>query len=180
MVRRHHLWNGDDEVARQALVCRTRERGDKDVERSQAAGVKLRRQRFDAYADMGRQRAGRLAPRDLLRYRHGVIVLLFVGTMAVAVLEVDAEVLDRLAAELVGNPQAQHVREAYGTASEVERGLERRTIGRVFIQGGKRECAQPRGHVRLEQVRTAIEGVHRLPRIGLAWVRLGDRRVRVL
>jgi hypothetical protein len=57
----------------------------------------------DADADERRQRAFAHALRELVRDDLRVMVFLLVGTIAVAVLEVDAEVLDRLAAELLAD-----------------------------------------------------------------------------
>ena len=96
--------------ARQPSPRRARERRDEDVERAQAARVQLLRHRLDADADERRQRSRRQPPR-LPRRPLRVAVFFGVGPDAVAVLEVDAEVFDRLARELFDDAGANRVGE---------------------------------------------------------------------
>ena len=86
------------------------ERGDEQVERAQAARVQLVRHRLDADADERRQRAGDHAGGDFLRCRLRVAIFLGVGPRAVAVLEIETEILDRFALELGEDALADGVR----------------------------------------------------------------------
>ena len=84
----------------------------KRSKRAQAAPLQLLAQRLDADADERRQRAVRQPRRDLVGRGLRVAVLFVVGAVAVAVLEVDAEVLDRLARQLVDDARVDAVGEA--------------------------------------------------------------------
>ncbi len=77
------------------------ERGQKDVERAHAAALQLLGERLDPDADRRRKRSRRQARRDLARRLRRVSVLFGVRAISVAVLEVDPEVLDGLAAQFL-------------------------------------------------------------------------------
>src|ERR1700752_1616653 len=54
----HHLGQGDDEVLRQASARGFAERTYKEIERTNAAGAQLRRERLEANADERRKTSG--------------------------------------------------------------------------------------------------------------------------
>ncbi len=64
----------------------------------------------------------------------GALVLLGVGSVAVTVLEVDAQVLDRFALQLGAHPGVHVLGES---AVEAEDGAEGRGVGGVFVQRGE-------------------------------------------
>ena len=76
---------------------------------------------------------------DLAAPRCGVAVLLVVRAVAVAVLEVDAEVLDRLALQLLDDARVDRSARA---AIEAERRGERRRVRRVLVERAQRERAE--------------------------------------
>ena len=90
----------------------------------------------------------------------GVAVFLGVRAVAVAVLEIQPEVLDRLALQLFGHAGMDAGRRV---RCEAEDGRERARIRRMFLEHAQRRRAEPRGRVRLEQVRAAVNRVNRLP-----------------
>ena len=92
--------------------ARARQRRHEQIERPQAARVQLLRHRLDADADERRQCSRRVTRGDFLGHRLRMAVFFSVRPDAVAVLEVDAEVLDRLARELVDNARCESLRRA--------------------------------------------------------------------
>ena len=96
--------------------------------------------------------------RDFLGGRSRVAVLLGVGPVAVAVLEVDAEVLDRLAPQLVDDPRAHGLGKARPRpARRPSAAAKRARVGRVLVERRQREGAELRGGVGLEQMRAAVD-----------------------
>ena len=87
-------------------------------------------------------------------------VLLVVGTVAVPVLEVDPQILDRLRLELAGQgrPHARHV-----VWVQPRRGGERRCRRGVSRQCGGGCPAPLRGQPRMHPVGRHVDGVDRLP-----------------
>ena len=127
--------------------------------------VQLLDERLDADADERRQRAGVEPRATSLRRRLRVAVLLGVRAVAVAVLEVDSEVLDRLAAQLLCNSRADLLCEARPGLARVEpeNPIERLRIRCVLVQGRHCENAKFRRRVCPEQMRPAIYRMHGLP-----------------
>ena len=82
----------------------------------------------------------------------GVAVLLGVGPVAVAVLEVDAEVLDRLALELRADARVDLGRDSAGGvpsgASSPIAAAKAPRVGRVLGEGPQRELAELRARCR--------------------------------
>ncbi len=90
----------------------------------------------------------------------GVVVLLLVGPDAVAVLEVDPEVLHRLALQLGDDPLAEVGR--LGRAERQSEGVrERRTVRRVGVQRGAGQHPQASRRAGLEQMRAAVQHLDR-------------------
>ena len=75
--------------------------GDEQIQGPKAAGLQRRSERLDADPDPGRQRARRRAARGLLGRRTRESIFFAIRPVAEPVLEIDAEVLDRLARELL-------------------------------------------------------------------------------
>ncbi len=112
---------------------------EEQVERSQAARRQLGAERLDADADARRQCAGGETVGDCVRREPRKVILLCVGPRAEAVLEIDAEVLDRLALQLVDDARMNAVGER-----EVEpEGLRQRRRGwRVLVERLERGRAE--------------------------------------
>src|SRR5262245_24547789 len=85
-------------------------------------------------------------------------VLFRVGSIAVAVLEIEPEVLDRLTPELLDDAGADRV-----AVVEAQRARQRLAVRRMLVQRLQRQLAKPRRGVAFEEVGTAVDGVHRLP-----------------
>ena len=94
--------------------------------RSRSAAV----ERLDANADAPRKRSGGDAGRDFACRGHRVRVLFRRRANAVAVLEIDAVVLDRFAQQLLAHPRVARVA-ASTPGPKPKRGAERRGVGRV-------------------------------------------------
>src|SRR6185437_6441530 len=87
------------------------------------------------------------------------VVFLVVGSIAEAVFEIDAEVLDRLPCQLLDDARV----EARGDRwLEFERGGERVCVWRVLLQRAQREGAEFARQAGAEQVGAAIERMDRL------------------
>jgi hypothetical protein len=177
LLARRDLGQRDHEVVGQLAAGLAHHRRHEQVQRAQAARRQLLAERLDADADERRQRPGRHSLHHLERRRAGVAVLLLVGAVPVAVLEVDPEVLDRLALQLGANPLVDRPRQVPDRVDAGDRGeLER--VGAVLVHGPQRDCAQLRRRVRLEQVSPAVHRVDRLTASGLERVALHDQLVR--
>ena len=152
-------------------LVRSSKRGHEQVEGSQAAREELARKGLDADADEGGQAALGHRLRDLFRRAHRVRVFLRVGPVAVAVLEVDPEVLDRLALELGlhprVDPEGQIPRQAQGVAQDVR-------IGRVLAQRPLGQLAELASGFGGEELRAAVEGVDGLAVGRVAWSAPGE------
>ena len=120
-----------------------------------ARARKILGQRLDADADERRQHAGlSSAARHGLRGGDGVSVFFVVGPVAVAVLEVDAVVLDRLALELGEGPFPDALRESFVRQAEaggqvarvgemLAREIDARAIPRLRPCPDLNRCAPP-------------------------------------
>ena len=95
---RHLRQREHQAVGQPALI---HERRQEQVERADAASPRRRLERLEADPDERRGEVGAGRGGDALRRTHGVGVLEVVAAVAVAVLEVDPQVLDRLPCELL-------------------------------------------------------------------------------
>ena len=131
MRRRHHLRHGDRKVVGQPLAG-LHKRGHEQVERAEAARVQLARHRLDPDADERRQRAGDHAGRDFPGRRLRVAIFLGVGPRAIAVLEIEAKILHRLAFQLREHARADRFGQR-GIVGRQAQGLRegRRRWGRI-------------------------------------------------
>ena len=144
------------------------------IERAQAAALQLLVERLDADADAGRQRALRPGRCDHVRGRRARKAILFVvGPVAEAVLEVDAEILDRLPLQLVDDARIDASGE-FGC--DGERSARFALSARILraLESGRAELL---GNVRREEMRPAVNGVNRLPRVCIAWIPQADRAI---
>ena len=91
----------------------------------------------------------------------GVAILLGIHTVAIAVLEIDAEVFDRFAAEFFNDPRTDRCR--VNVRGETERRRKRFGVRGVLVEHGQCDRTELRRRISLEQVRSAVDGVHRLP-----------------
>jgi hypothetical protein len=91
------------------------------------------------------------------------VIFLRIGPCAEAVLEIDAEILDRLARQLVDDPRMDAVSER-GVESKCLR--QRRRRRRVFVERFERGRAELLRDIRRKQVRAAVDRVDRLARLG--------------
>ena len=169
-----HLGKGDHEAFRQAPSGLADQRGQEEVERAEGPRLQLLGERLDADADEGRQAPGREPGGHLAGGGLGVAVLLRVRTVAVAILEVGPEVLDRLAAEPLGDTGVNRDAEVL---PQPHRRREVRGSGGVLFESPQRQRSQPGGDVGLEEVRAAVDRVDRLAASGIA--RLGPGKFEV-
>jgi hypothetical protein len=137
------LGQRDDEVRRQAPGGLAEQCVQEDLERAGAARLPLLAHRLDADAEERRQRALPHAPRHFARSGDRRRVLLGVRTRAEAVLEVDAEVFDRLAFELAADAIVHGLRQpAVGIGGEADPAGEVGRRGAVRVQGRPRHRAK--------------------------------------
>ena len=164
---RGHLFGGGDlrqrdhEVRRQRAAALLEQRGQEQIEGPEAPSLQLLVERLDPDADRWRQRAVLHAGSHLGGGALRVLVLLAIGSIAEAVLEVDPQILDRLARQLFDDARVDPRRRG---GIEAECRPERRRIGSVFLERAQRDAAQLLRRVGLEQMRAAVDDVHRLSR----------------
>src|SRR5687768_12647918 len=93
-------------------------------------------------------------------------VFFVVRPVAIPVFEVDAEILHRFASQLLDHARPYGFRE-FATLYTQRRG-ERRRIRRILLERRQRQRPQLARGVGSKEVGTAINGVDRLPILGLA------------
>src|SRR4051794_13024934 len=91
-------------------------------------------------------------------------VLFVISAVAVAVFEIDAEVFHRLAAQLLHDACIDDIAEA---RIETDGIAQRGGVGSEVVEGAEGERAEFLRRVALEEMRAAVDGVHRLPRARL-------------
>src|SRR5262249_22848235 len=131
----------------------------------------------DRVADWRRQRAIAQPGRHFVRRKLRVAVLFEVGPVAEPVLEIDPEVFDRLARQLVDDAQVDAIGER---GVETDRAGERRRVGRGILQRFQRVGAELLRRVRLGEMRAAVEDVRRLRPRRMAGKWLGNANVRIV
>ena len=161
-------------MAREGAFRPRREGGDEDVQGAKAPGMELFREGLDADADERRQGARGLGLRDLQGGPLRVAVLLGVGTIAVAVLEVDAEVLHRLPLELGHHPRmdadGEVARQSEGVAEDMG-------VGGVLAQRAQRQLTELARGVGGEELGAAVHRVHGLTLPGVSRVLPRERGI---
>ena len=203
--QRRHLFGdrdfgqGDDEMVGYTPARFLSQRSQCQVERAHRSLIAFVAERLDADADEGRQYALAHPDRQLFAHRDGVEILFLVRAIAIAILEIDPHVLDRLDRQLVLHPTINRVGDpgwlvrplhrfrvrAQRFAQSVDRFLcarqrfrpihaqdfgEQHEIGRVLIQTAQAQAAQFHRRRSLEQMRAAIQCVYRLPVNGIAGI----------
>ena len=205
MLGQRDLGQRDDEAARQQPAAAGGQLAEHDVERAHSAFERLWRERLDANAQERRQAGAGHAQGQLLGHGGGVAILLGIGAAAVAVLEVDPHILDRLAAQLlvharvdrpgqpgilvgaacggvvlgegVGQREGRVALGQLGRAVHAQRAGEGGEVGRVLVEVGQRQAAQPLRRAGLKQLRAAVDRMHRLARGRIAGVALLEQGV---
>ena len=174
-----HLRQRDHEVGRQRAAGFADQGVEEDLQRPRAAGLPFLTHRLDTDAEERRQPLFTHAAGDLAGGGDRGGILLGVGAGAEAVLEVEAEVLDRLAFQLAADALVDRRRQpALGIRRREAHAA--RELGRavaVGVHGGAGDLAEPRRRLGLEQLRPAVDGVDRLPRRAVARVGLHERTV---
>src|SRR5439155_12618065 len=132
---------------RQRVSARMQQRGEKQIEGPETPALQLLGERLDADADSGRQRAAFQRDRDMTSSICGICVLFVVGPVSKTVLEIDPEILDRLAPQLVDETGVETCGER---TVDPECGGERVSVGRVGVQRPPREVAELLHRVGLE------------------------------
>ena len=175
----HHLRQRDDKVLGEFPARFVGQRREEHVQRADGARLQLVGERLDADADERRQRARLHALRHLLRGSGGVPVLLGIGPVPVAVLEVDPEILDRLVLQLLRHAPIDRRGERL---RELPAKRFREQLGRrgVLLQRPQGDDAQLLCRVGLEEMGAAIDGLHRLARGRLAGEDAREVQVRVV
>ena len=140
---------------------------DEQVEGADAAGARRGLERLEPDADERRREPCADGGRDPLGGADRVGVLDVVAANAVAVLEVDAEVLDRLALELLAHARCDGRGDALVEPDRDGQRLEpARRVG-----GGERGAAPLDRELGREPVGGHVDGVHGLPRSVVAGIR---------
>jgi hypothetical protein len=172
LLGRADLRAGDDQAGR--VAPRGQVRRQEQVERAHGLrpGVGLQ-----ALAPQSRERRrcpGRLRRPERRPGRGRRGVLLLVAATAVAVLEVDAQILHRLAPQLRHDPGA-HVGEQVGRDAEH---LDEVVPDPVRVQRGQPRRTPAGGGIGVEAIRGHVDRVHRVPAAGRARVARRERGVR--
>src|SRR5207244_13383938 len=94
---------------RQRAVGPLEQPGEEEIERAEAAPLQFLAERLDADADAGRQRARGQAGRHFVGRSACKSILFFIRAAAEAVLEIDAEITDRLARQLVDDARVDAI-----------------------------------------------------------------------
>ena len=155
-LRLADLGKGDDERAGEPTGPR-HQRRQEEIEGAEAPLPQLRRERLHPDSGEGRQRAGLESPGHFGGGRFGVGVLLGVRAMAVAVLEIDPEVLHRLAGQFPFHPLVDGGRQPGGQSDRRRQRLGRR---RVRLEHGEGDPAEARGRVESKEVGAAVDDVN--------------------
>jgi hypothetical protein len=160
LVRDRHLRERHDEVPGKPSAGLPHERRQKEVESANRATLQLFGEGLDPEADARGERCLGETFRHLDRRRFGMAVLLRIRAVPVPILEVDAEVLDRLPLELRHDAFGDPSGEIFGKSESAGQvpGLRR-----VRCERPPRERSQPGGAVGLKELRPAVDGVDRLP-----------------
>ena len=134
-----NLRQSDDEMVWQFAPCLLGQTGQKQVESTNRAGLALIGKRLDADTDKGRQNILAHPFGDFICGRDGMRVFLIVGTISIAVLEIDPVILDRLRLQLLHNPVVHRVSQPgglFGFAHQIGVGLQH--AGQIRQFGGIR------------------------------------------
>jgi hypothetical protein len=125
----------------------------------------LGRQRLDAYADKWWQQSCRICGSYFLRDGSRVTVLFGIRPDAIAVLEVDAKVFDRLHCQLVLDACAHDSSQFW---LEPECADQAACVRRVIVKREPRRGAEFADGVRPEEMCATVECVNRLASVGFA------------
>ncbi len=146
---RRYLGQGDGEVCWELAAGPLDQRRHEQLERAGRARGSPGHERLDSDAEERRQ--ARQAGRDLRTSGPRDRVLLLIRAVAEPVLEVDSEILDGLAPELLLQPREQRAVDV-----AIERRGERRSVRGILGQGPQRELTPLGGEPRSKQVRADV------------------------
>jgi hypothetical protein len=161
----------EPEPARQ--LAGIEQRREEQIERTDAASPRPRLETGEADADVGRRGPLSHSGDDLLRRPPDIGVFRLVAAVAIAVLEVEAKVFDRLVIELRLDAGGD-IRDVLLRHSEPAHHLRHAAVRR----DGRERCDAPlRGKRRGVTVAGDVDGVHGLTRAVVAGVPLGEEPV---
>ncbi len=160
-----HLGQGEHQPAGQAAGLH--QAGEEDVEGADAPGTDGRFHALHADAHVRGRGAVLVRLGDQPGGAGRGLVLLGVGAVAVAVLEVDAQVLDRLALQLGAHARVDGLGELVG---EAEDGGEGRGVRGVLVEGRQGTVAPGTDGVGGEDIARYIDGVDGLASAGVSGV----------
>ena len=177
LLRRGDLRQRDDEVRRQRAARPLEQPREEQIHRPQGAALQLLAERLDANADRRGQRAIAHRRRHFVRGDLRVPIFFVIRAVPEAVLEIDPIVLDRFARQLVDDAEVDAIGER---GVEADGGGEGPRVGRMILQRLQRERAELLRRVGLEQMRAAVDDVHRLAARRIAGELARDGGVRLV
>ncbi len=143
------FWQSDNKIFREPAARGSAQSADKKIEGANASFAQLGRKRLDAYADEGRQGALAHSTRHLFRGKFRVLVFFGVGTIPVAVFEVDAKIFDGLTLEFFEHSSINRVRQPRGPIFGPEffgRSSESPLQRNCFTRGGRQHFSSRQSH----------------------------------
>ena len=187
----HNFGQSDDEVCGKASARGFAQRAHKKIERADAAVAQFRRERLEPDADKRRQRTFAESLGHFLGGKLRVLVLFRIGTISVAVLEINPEILDRLAPQFFQHAAVDRLGHPGGAIFEPQffrrfgelplgrggllagfwkrlrprqsdRARKSERIRREFPERREGHIAQPPGNAGAKQMRAAVHDVNRL------------------
>ena len=173
LLDQRHLGEREYQVLGQ-LAGLLEQRAEEQAQRPHAPSPQLLGERLDAHPDEPWQARRSMALRHLSRGGRHVAILFGIGPRAVAVLEIDAEVLDRLARQLLHDARVDRRRER----PQAQRHIQSARVRGVLGERAASHLAQLRRGVGAEQVAAAVDHVHGLPARRVAGVERHERQVR--
>ena len=99
-------------------------------------------------------------------------ILLGVRAVAIPILEIDPEILDRFGGQLGADPFRNRTK--CRVLADSKRLAQAGGIGRIPVHRAQRESAKLGNRIGAEELRAAIDGMDRLAAGTLAWVRLRE------
>ena len=200
----HNFGQSDDEVCGKAAARGFAQRAHEKIERADAAVAQFRRERFEADADERRQRTFAEALGHFLGGKLRVLVFFRIGPISIAILEINAEILDRLALQFFQHAAVNRLGHPGGAIFEPQffrrfgelplgrgcllagfwkrlrsrqsdRAREGKRIRREFSERRQGHVAQPPGNAGAKQMRAAVHDVNRLAAPRFAGIALRER-----
>ena len=165
LFRDLNLGHRDDKIVRQLPAGGGHERRDENIERAEAARAQVFVQRLNANSDERRQAAVAHALCDFERAGVRMLIFLGVGAIAVAILEIEPEIFNRFALQFLSDARVD-LFEKRLFRFQAQCLAERGGVGRVFAHAAQGYFPKSAGRISLEEMRSSINGVHRLAPVG--------------